>query len=314
MLSRIFTVLLIIISLYIIVYIISKIECNWYNIRFFNINTDKIDKKIRLIYLSDFHDKKRNIFNKGLLSDIEKLNPDYVVLGGDFIDFSTIQSKLNRAKLNNSIDFINKLSERVNKNLEDSYCNINRIFFGFGNHELRLSERTDNEFLMGEYKRFIKCLKDNNINILENNTFDIDKNVTISGLNLYSGYYTNMLSKNVIAKNIDREIIAKYFKNIDKNKYNIMAFHKPDYFADFFDYGFDLVLSGHNHGGLIKFPFIGCILSPDLKFFPKYYDGLYDINGKHLVVSKGIGEHFVKIRVNNRPEACVIDINGTNNI
>ena len=87
-----------------------------------------------------------------------------------------------------------------------------------------------------------------------------------------------------------------------------MAFHKPDYAEDLIDYGYDLVLSGHYHGGLINIPFIGAVISPDFKLFPKYSIGNYKYKDSNVIVSAGLGEHFLKIRVNNTPEIVVINI------
>ena len=121
----------------------------------------------------------------------------------------------------------------------------------------------------------------NDIQILDNKTFSISQNMTLSGLSLFEGYYKNLFEKSNIRKNIDYAILDKYFNNINKKVFNIMAFHKPDYCEDFLNYGYDLVLSGHNHGGLIKFPFIGPIFPPDLELLPKYNHGLYKINDKY---------------------------------
>ena len=312
--SPIFRFLSIIISIYIIIYIISKFECLTYVISNYDIINTKNDKSIKLVFLSDFHNKKYPGNNQLLIEDIIKINPDYIILGGDFIDFSSIQSKLNNSKYKNTISFINNLSKRINENKANPDFKFKRMIFGFGNHELRLKERTDNEFLVSIYNEFIDCLTKNDVLILYDDIYDLDDNFSISGLNLYHGYYRNIFSERPNIKHIELDILDKYFKDIDMKKFNIMAFHKPDYCEDFLNYGYDLVLSGHNHGGLIKFPFIGPIFSPDLELLPKYNHGLYTINDKYAIVSSGIGEHFVKLRVNNRPEICVINIHGKDNI
>lgn len=62
--------------------------------------------------------------------------------------------------------------------------------------------------------------------------------------------------------------------------------------------GADLVLCGHVHGGLIRLPLAGGLLSPERKFFPKYDKGLYEKAGTKMYVSGGIG----KPRFWNPPE------------
>ena len=308
--SKIFLFFIIIFSIYIIIYLISKIECKLYKISTFDIINDKNSDKIKLVFLSDFHNKKFKNDYKYLIEKIISINPDYIVLGGDFIDFSTFQSYIHNAKYKKTLDFFENLSKKCNELFNDKNYNLKGIYFGFGNHELRLKNVKDDEKLNEVYDLLIKTLNKLNIAILDDDTHDLTNGITISGLNLYEGYYRNIFDKKIKYEHIDREIIDKHFNSIDKDKFNIMAFHKPDFCEDFIDYGFDLVLSGHNHGGLIKFPIIGSILSPDLVLFPKYNVGIYEYKNKHVIVSAGIGEHFIKIRVNNRPEICVINING----
>ena len=306
--NKIIFFVLFIIALYIIIYIVSKIECKLCKINTFYVKNDKNHAKTSIIFISDFHNKKfKNDYND-LIDDIISLNPEYIVLGGDFVDFSTIHSKKNEVKYKRSIDFIEKLAKKYEEIKSNKNYNLKRIFFGFGNHELRLKSRTDNKELLSIYDNIIKHIVNCNVELLNDKTYKLTNGITLSGLNLYDGYYKNLFEKSNLYKAIDKKIIDKHFHDLNLNDYNIVFFHKPDYCENFIDYGFDLVLSGHTHGGLINFPIIGPIFSPDLDLFPKYNSGLYKYKNKNVIVSSGIGEHFIKIRVNNRPEICLINI------
>ena len=74
--------------------------------------------------------------------------------------------------------------------------------------------------------------------------------------------------------------------------YQILLAHNPLWAKAYADWGADLVFSGHVHGGIIRLPFFGGILSPERRFFPKYSAGVYDLSGckpvsyTHLDVSK----------------------------
>ncbi|MBR4314699.1 MAG: metallophosphoesterase [Lachnospiraceae bacterium] len=307
--NKILLIFLIIIALYIIIYIISKIECKLYKINTFDVKNIKNNQKIKLVFISDFHNKKFKNDYSEFIDSIVSINPDFIVFGGDFVDFSTVQSKRCIVKYKNTLKFFDKLSKKCYEIMSTKNYNLKGIYFGFGNHELRLKNRIDNNKLIGIYNEFIDCLHKNDIKILEDGTLKLIDGITISGLNLYDGYYKNLFEKNPIHDHIDRSILDKHFSNLNKNDFNIIMFHKPDYCEDLINFGFDLVLSGHNHGGLINFPVIGPIFSPDLKLFPKYNVGLYGYKNGNVIVSKGIGEHFIKIRVNNLPEICVININ-----
>ena len=298
-------------SIIIIIIIVSFFEKKNYKITKYEVENLKNDDNCRIVYFSDFHNKDINNFDNSFFDDIIALKPDYIILGGDFVDFSTAKSYLGIAYYEETINFLKKFCELVDEKLGRLEGDVSRLFYGYGNHELRLKSRDDNDKLVKIYSELDKTIDDLKINKLDDKTYSVGRGFTISGLNLYDGYYTNANTMTKPKKHIEKEILDKYFANINKISFNIMAFHKPDYAKDFFDYGFDMVLSGHTHGGLIRFPFIGALISTDLEFFPKYDYGKFDIDDKTLIISSGIGDHFPKIRVNNRPEIVVVDIKGT---
>ena len=79
--------------------------------------------------------------------------------------------------------------------------------------------------------------------------------------------------------------------------------HSPLGFAAYAEWGADVVLSGHIHGGIVRIRETG-LLSPERKFLPRYTKGIFKENGCSMIVSAGIG----KFRVNNPPEVICLDI------
>ncbi len=98
------------------------------------------------------------------------------------------------------------------------------------------------------------------------------------------------------------------FKNLDEGKPMILLAHEPKYADGYKRLGADVVLSGHIHGGQIIIPGKGGLLSPDGEFFPKYYGDMYDVDGMKLVVSRGLGNSILPLRINNCPEIVVIKV------
>ena len=90
--------------------------------------------------------------------------------------------------------------------------------------------------------------------------------------------------------------------------YQILLAHNPVYFQRYAEWGADLTLSGHLHGGIIRLPLIGGVITPQAKLFPRYCAGKYEIEDKTLIVSRGLGTHTVPIRFNNPPELSVIHL------
>lgn len=90
------------------------------------------------------------------------------------------------------------------------------------------------------------------------------------------------------------------------NGYRILLSHRPECFADYVAGNYDLVLSGHAHGGQVRLPFIGGLFAPGQGIFPEYDSGLYTEGRTDMIVSRGIGNSSFPIRFYNRPEVILI--------
>jgi len=86
----------------------------------------------------------------------------------------------------------------------------------------------------------------------------------------------------------------------------ILLAHEPDY-ADYVGrYGVDLQLSGHSHGGQVRFPFLPPLYLPDLA--KKYFLGLYDVGPLKLYTNAGLGTVNLPIRWNCPPEITLLTV------
>lgn len=99
--------------------------------------------------------------------------------------------------------------------------------------------------------------------------------------------------------------------NTDLNGYSILLAHTPEFFDLYAEAGFDLVLSGHNHGGQFRLPFVGGLYTPGQGLFPAYDAGHYTQGNTDLIVSRGIGNSTFPFRFNNRPEVILIELKCT---
>lgn len=235
----------------------------------------------KIVQLSDLHSKSFGNNNEMLIDMIDKESPNIIVMTGDMVtanekDFTVFYSLV--------------------KELTKKY----RVYYVYGNHEGELSLK-----LKSEITAF---LKENGVIVLDNDYISIEKNN--EKINLYGLCYTQ---KYYSYKGGKKHIVTEnYIKNklgtIDKNKYNILLTHNPLFFDAYSGYGFDLTLSGHVHGGLIRLPFIGGILSPERKFFPQYSAGVYEKGNSKLVVSRGLSRGTKGFRFFNRPDVVSITL------
>ncbi|MGN1036552.1 MAG: hypothetical protein ACI4PX_02150 [Ruminococcus sp.] len=95
--------------------------------------------------------------------------------------------------------------------------------------------------------------------------------------------------------------------------YNILIMHEPQQIEYVIDSGFDLILSGHAHGGQWRLPFIleQGLYSPDQGIFPDYTNGIYNYENTTHIISKGLARPLRMIfipRIYNRPEFTLIEI------
>ena len=249
-----------------------KIKCN-------------IKNNIRIIHLSDIHSKEFGINNKRLIRKINKFKPDLIVVTGDLINMDG----KNTEKM---ISFLIELKF------------ITKVYYILGNHEHRLKNldeiinklnRSGINVLINEIGTVV--IKGNKINILgldENQASREDYKKRKQGIYEYKdyGYLFNKLEL--------------------KDGIKVVLSHYPENFSligdlSYKNYSFDLMLSGHAHGGQFRFPFIGGLYAPGQGVFPKYSGGLYK-EGNILIVSRGLGPSRFPIRLFNRPEIVVIDI------
>ena len=154
-------------------------------------------------------------------------------------------------------------------------------------------------------------LKNLNVKTLYNEKISLKRTDDI--INLYGLCFDMIYYKRPYKFSKDFDIIEneKLLGHPNINLYNILLAHNPLYFKVYSEWGADLILSGHIHGGIVRIPFIGGLLSPERKLFPKYYSGKYKINDSKLIVNRGLGNTKIKLRMFNKPEISVITLKST---
>ncbi|MBQ2802504.1 MAG: metallophosphoesterase, partial [Lachnospiraceae bacterium] len=102
--------------------------------------------------------------------------------------------------------------------------------------------------------------------------------------------------------------LDKLMKEVDTKDFTLLLAHEPQYINKFSTYDIDLVLAGHAHGGQVRLPFIGGLVAPEQGFFPEYTEGVYKKNDTTMIVSRGLGNSIIPLRVFNYPEIVYIEL------
>ena len=272
---------------------------SYYEIRTFDINRINICHKLAserepvFIYLADLHGMSFGPANKRLMDSIEKINPDAILIGGDLI--------VDKGK-----KFVGTTREKeVAVNFLNTLCEKYPVYYSFGNHETRAKE---NPKLNAEFKNYLYRIKSKNLHILTN----AHEYVTFKGTRFcIYGLETDLCNykkrKPFIA---DRAYIEKCLGESPEHKYSIpiVLSHNPENFEACAHWGAEYVFSGHNHGGIVRIPHFGGVISTSYRLFPKYDAGIFKSknNNSTLILTRGLGTHTIKIRLFNKPELMVI--------
>jgi predicted MPP superfamily phosphohydrolase len=100
--------------------------------------------------------------------------------------------------------------------------------------------------------------------------------------------------------------IAETLQQARQNTYNIVLVHEPDIAPQIATYPINLQLSGHSHGGQVKIPFLGAIVTPSLA--KHYIEGFYSIQDLSLYVNRGLGRTRVPFRFMSKPEITLFTL------
>ena len=254
--------------------------------------SDKVPKAFhnkKIAFLSDLHNNEFGKENEGILKLLEGVKPDYVFVGGDMLV----------SKLGNEYEIALRLLEK----LSDQYP----VYCGNGNHEARLLWKRDENPENGDiYTEYVETIKRAGVHHLCNTTEKIKRNsecIYISELDLSRPYYKKLASMDLDVSHIEEQIGAGI-----KDSFHILLAHNPAYFDSYAKWGADLTLSGHVHGGIMRLPFLGGVIDPAYHLFPKYDGGMYEKDGKKMIVSVGLGTHSIKIRLFNPPKIDIITL------
>lgn len=285
-----YCVLLIIAILAVFFIIVMLIDGNRFVIREYTIESDKIKDGIDLAVMADLHNKQYGRDNQKLLKALDKVAPHVVMVAGDMLT----------ANPDKDCEIAASFMERVTKKYP--------VYYGLGNHEYRM--KIYPETYGNQYEKYVERLEKAGIQVLDNESALIKvqrenrvTDIRVTGASIERPYYKRF--KKVF---MEEEYIESIVGKADRHAYQILLAHNPEYFERYAKWGADLVLSGHIHGGMMRLPFLGGVVSPKFVFFPKYDGGLFTEKNSTMVLSRGLGMHTIPIRIFNPAELVVIHL------
>ena len=241
-------------------------------LRSYVIETEEVSDPVRLAVLTDLHSCRYGEHQRELLDMVAELTPqpDAVLLVGDIVDDELPEE--------NAWTTIEGLSAAY------------PCFYVTGNHEWR----------GGEAERICAQMEDCGVTVLHGETVDFStaggQLIQICGID----------DPDAGAE----EQLAQVGSQVEPETFSVLIAHRPERIETYLQYPFDLIVSGHAHGGQWRIPgVLNGLFAPQQGLFPRYAGGQYDFEDATLIVSRGLARESTRIpRIFNRPELVVIDL------
>ena len=237
-----------------------------------------------IIFVSDLHNHEYGDQNEVLIDAIEKEKPELILVGGDVL--------VGREDI--SYEVAARFIERIVK--------IAPVYYANGNHEQRMKEAPKK--YKNSYQIYKERLCKAGVHFLENESETVELNgnkLRLTGLELQMEVYEKMKSHTVTKE----DVIQKVGK-ASQTQLQVLMAHNPEYMDAYQDWGADITLSGHLHGGLVCLPNGKSVITPQFHLFPKHAGEMKVEKNHTAIVSRGLGTHTVNIRLFNPAELIVI--------
>ena len=229
----------------------------------------------RIAIVSDVHGNTFGEDNENLLEPLREQRPDIIAITGDLCD--------------------RKYPPDAIPGLLAQLVEIAPVYYVTGNHEWA-AKYVDT--MMGLCEEFgITPLRNEYILLQEG-----EDSLILAGIDDKNAYADMKTPEQLMD-----EIVAEH-----GDEPTVLLSHRPDLIRDFWVMGYDLVLTGHVHGGIVQIPGVGGLVAPSRKLWPEFSKGLYTApNGSSLVVSAGLaGIHLKQPRLFNPLHVPIVILEG----
>jgi predicted MPP superfamily phosphohydrolase len=260
-------------------------------VRTYSVKSDKVSEGgVRFVQISDLHSHIYGEDQQPLIDLIEAQQPDIIALTGDILD--------------------DRQPDTGTILLLEGIRHIAPVYYVSGNHE----------YWSGRCGGMCALLESYGVTVLDNRWEEL----VVNGVTLRLGgvddpmmfeytddpQYLSISDGSENERDNTRALLKSRFSGLDDGAFNVLLAHRAELIDLYLEHNFDLILSGHTHGGQLRIPpVINGLFAPDQGFFPRYGGGRYDFDGgQTLIVSRGLSFHAYVPRVFNPPEVVVADI------
>ena len=249
-------------------------------LRRYALKSAKATQPFRVVLITDLHCTLYGENQEELAAAIRVQNPQAVLMSGDIADDVRPPEG----------------TERLLRQIAQEFP----CFYVSGNHE----------YWSGNITALKEMFRSYGVEVLEGGTRVLELNgqrVSVSGIDDPDGDRDEWSDGNPPW----REQLQKCREEKLEDAYSILLSHRPERVAEYTACDFDLILSGHAHGGQVRLPLLmNGLYAPNQGWFPEYAGGKYLLGNPRrtvMIVSRGLMRDKLP-RIFNPPELVVIDV------
>lgn len=253
----------------------------------YQFRTNKITggRTVRFAVLADLHGLVFGNENQMLFAAIEQKKPDAVLVAGDMVVSAGPETAAAVT------GFFCRLANRL------------PVFYALGNHEYKMLLNPETA---QQYLRYERVLTSAGVCFLHNEHISMkikETDFVFYGLELPAEYYRKPRSPYPECAQIQELLGTPSGEGI-----SVLLAHNPKYGNTYFEWGADFIFSGHYHGGVFRLSEHYGLSCPQYLLFPPYCCGDFHKGEQHMLVSAGLGEHTIPIRIHNPRELLIAEL------
>ena len=255
------------------------VEPLWVDTTQLSLSFDDLDPElppVRVVHLSDAHIERSSYREAGVVKRVNALQPDIIVLTGDYLNLSRLSDP---------------------QSVADFRAFVSQLQAPYGIYAVRGSV----EPTMASMARLVRGTE---VVWLEQESATVNvrgQEVTLVGVACSHNQET------------DSARLDEAMRGVSDEAFTLLLYHSPDLIAEAAQQKVDLYVGGHTHGGQLRLPFYGAIVTGSI-YGRRYVSGLFEEGDTRMYISRGVGFEgggMPRARFLCRPEIVALELAGS---
>jgi predicted MPP superfamily phosphohydrolase len=256
-------------------YVVEPLLVETTDLELVSADLDPLASPVRIVHLTDVHIERSSYREAAIVRKVNALEPDIIVFTGDFVNLSYLSDPVPVAHVR---QFIAQFKAP------------------YGVYAVRGTVEATPESMA-------RLVEETGVVWLEQEAVTVNvrgQPVTLVGVACSHQH------------KLDTARLAQAMDGVSADGFKLLLYHSPDLIYQAVEYGIDLYLGGHTHGGQIRLPFYGALVTGSM-YGRRYTSGLFEEGDTKMYISRGLGFEgggMPRARFLCRPEIVSIELTG----